>query len=230
MGIKMPSPLPPIPPRAHPMPRPPRHEANEVPVAAGATAKSGKKIQNWNSRHNLILWMDIAGLGTHEIANNVNMHPSSVSAIKSSELYQTQKTMLMEKLTQSTLSDVIDIIRQDAPKNVKFLIDMRDKVTEHGGDPRVRVAAARQLAHETDRVYPRKTEHHEERVIRISLDAPHLHRLAGALRDIGAPIPVEVIEQLDPLSQDPARPRLEGKSIDQLLTELRPPSNTGDTD
>lgn len=238
MGTKMP--LPSIPPRA--VPRVP----TKAEYAAGMRTKNGRdpgwkahaegkkaarpgqRITNWNSRHNLILWMDIAGMGTQLIAEQINMHPSSISAIKSSELYQTQKLMLTEKLTESTLSNVIDIIRADVPKNVQFLIDMRDKINEHGGDPRVRVSAARQLSHEADRVYPRKSEHHEERVVRISIDAPQLHRLACALHDVGAAIPTEVIEELDPHNVDDSRPILEGKTIDQLITELRP--TTGDAE
>lgn len=174
-------------------------------------------LKNWNPRHQLILWMDIAGRRGVDIAQELGMLPPSVSAIRNSPLYQAQKDALIEKLTGSTLEDIMEMIRRDAPKNLQVLIDLRDRIELHGGDPKVILGAAKQMSHESDRVWPRKTHHVEDRTIRISIEAAQLNRLAGALREIGHAIPAELVEATEDVTDAP----FAAQSIDELLTQCR---------
>lgn len=176
---------------------------------------------NWNSRHQLILWMDLAGQSVTEIARQVGMMHPSVSAIRSSPLYQTQKAQLTEKLMGSTLENLMEMIRRDAPQNLQVLINLRDKIDANGGDPKIVLGAAKQLSHETDRLYPRKTHHVEDRTIRLTIEAAQLNRLAGALREIGHNVPVELIEATDGIYSDPDAPPLSGKSVEELIAQTR---------
>lgn len=179
-----------------------------------ARADGKKKPTNFTDRHRVILWMDIAGQRVVDIAAAVKMHPQSVSAIRTSEVYHVQKQLLLEQLQTQTFGDVLEMIRRDVPRNLQVLIDLRD----NNLDDKLRLAAARQLSREADRVYPRKTEHVEERTIRVELDGTHLNRLAAALREVGATIPAELV---DPDEPPPDRPLIEGKSVDELVDQFR---------
>ena len=175
------------------------------------------RIVNWKSIHQLILWMDVAGMSKADIAAQIKYNPQTIRAIIGSPLYQVQKQQLYETLQTSGLQGILERIRVDAPKNIEFLIKARDTDEIKMGH---RMAAAKQLSREVDRVYPRTTKHVEDRVVRITIDGQKLSRLTSALQEMGAPIDAELIEGVQNAPTEGAPP-LSGKSIEQLMAELR---------
>jgi len=172
---------------------------------------------NWNNRHQLVLWMDIAGERVADIAKKVGYAATSVSAIRASPLYQQQRAMLYEKLAGTRFDNLIDFLKSPlvAIRNIEVMLAVRDDPGEHGGDPKVRLAAAKAISHEVDRAFPRTTKHEEEKTIRVSLDGAKLARIATALHEAGA-VPIDVT----PEEPNDGRPPISAKSIEQLRTEL----------
>lgn len=178
------------------------------------------KRATFTVRHQLIMYMELAGERVSDIALKLGMHPSSVSAIKASPLYQVHRAQLLESLTQNKLDSFLDFIRNDAVKNVEFAVKVRDSELE---ETKNRLGAARMMQKEADRVFPRitKSHHTEERTVRITLGQERLARIAGAMAEIGALAADGIIdaEMFDPNAPD-APPLISAQSIDDLREEL----------
>lgn len=187
------------------------------PKQQSATAQvSPSKRRSFTTRHQLILWMDVAGVRTTDIALKLGMHPNSVSAIKSSPLYIVHRDQLLEQLKGLSFENVLDLIQHDAVRNVEFAISVRNDTME---DTKNRIAAARMMQKEVDRVYPRMTnsKHTEERIVKIEIGGEQMRRIAGALREIGATVADEDI--IEPEFEIPSD-IIEAKSIDEMRTDL----------
>ena len=205
--------------------RNPKHAYNASPAILkkqarerGDLAPNDGTMQNWKHRHTLILYMHVAGQRTKDIAAALGMNEGSVGVVVRSPLFQTQKDQLLQELKTATIEDVIELIRRDAPENLKFLIEMRSS----GEDDKVRLGAARVLSHEADRVWPRRTEHKEERVLRLAIDHESLQKIAAAFQDLGDPIdvtPIQLAQSSEELSTMPAPAKIIPKSIQQLMKE-----------
>lgn len=178
------------------------------------------KRARFTTRHTLILYMDLAGERNTDIALKLGMHPNSVSALKSSPLYQLHRTQLLEALSQNKLDSLLDLIRNDAVKNVEFAINVRDNDLE---ETKNRLGAARMLSKEVDRVYPRitKSHHTEERVVRITLGQEKLGRIANALRELGD-LDGDALDAdfYDPNAPDPAPAPISAQTLDEVRQEL----------
>jgi hypothetical protein len=225
------APLPPLPPRAPTKNgRPLGHEVSRAnkPTPEGAThngkgqavARPQQRVNNWNSRHQLILYMDIAGERVIDIANKLNMAPGSISAIKGSPLYQTQKTALLETLAGTTFENLKDLIASPriAIKNIEVVASIRDNEMQESKD---RLGAARIISREVDRVFPRTTKREETRDIRISIDAGKLARIAGTLQEIGAAssaLTADDVLDITPYTDESSAP-ISAKSIEEFRDE-----------
>lgn len=209
-----------IPPRPEQRPLPTRKE-----LVTAARAKAGKppklgpsKRSRFTTRHSLVMYMDLAGERTVDIALKLGMHPNSVSALKSSQLYQFHRDELLSQLTERKFENLLDLIRSDSVKNAEFLISVRESNLEETKD---RLGAARALQKEADRVYPRHTTKHvEERIVKVTIGAEKMARIANALREVEA-IEAESIplDDYDPTQPDDV-PLIRAQSIDEARNEL----------
>jgi len=204
--------------RPHPKPS---SLANLIP---GGTKKRNKdpnrnKPANWNNRHELILYMYTAGQRNIDIAKALNYAPERVSAIVNSPLFQQQHERLLEELRGQTLDNLIDAIRKDAPKNFQALVELRDVFERNGGDAKIRLGAMRQISREQDRVWPRKTEHTEEKTIRLVFDQHTMAKMAQALGDARE---IDIFEADFQEIADDTEPGtlLNPKGVDDLIEEL----------
>jgi len=215
-----------IPPRPAPAPRvyPTRAEllgrgvgAEKRPKNAADIAPGKRNV--FTTRHQLILWMDVAGMRVVDIALRLEMHPTSISAIRSSPLYNVHKQQLMEQMKGFSFENMLDLIRSDAVKNVQFAIDVRSNELQ---DTKERLGAARLLQKEADRVYPRMTnsKHTEERVVRIEIGGEQMRRISNAMREIGAPVDEADIVEPEFTPVNDGRPPIEAKSIDAMREDL----------
>jgi len=176
---------------------------------------------NWNSRHQLILYMDVSGLRTREIAARVGMHEVRVATVKTSPLYQKQKAELLEELKAKTLGTLLEQIQRDAPKNLHTLQQLRDDLSHHLGDPKVRISAAKALQHEVDRVYPRKTERSEERTVTLQVGEETMKKMVGVLDMLGKLGALEVPFRKQPAKKiEDQRPPIDIQHLDEVLAEL----------
>jgi hypothetical protein len=173
---------------------------------------------NWNHRHQMILYMHLMGQRTKDIAETLGYAADRVSSILNSPLFQSQKDALLRDLQGKTIEDLVELIRRDAPTNFQALVSLRDQFADHGGDAKVRLGAARAISREQDRVWPRRTEHTEERTIRIVIDQSALNRMGTAMKEIGEPIDAS-FEEVGETEDD--RPLLQPKGIDDLMLELQ---------
>lgn len=146
---------------------------------------SDGKLKRWNSRHQQILWMDVAGARTSDIAAQLDFSPQWVSAVKSSELYQRMKQQFVDKLQTETFEDLCRELKKQAIPNVRAMAEVRDNYFEETKD---RVAAARVIEGAVDRVYPR-VRHIEknESNVTLSLSATLVSRLEDAMRADAGP-------------------------------------------
>lgn len=238
-------PPPPRPPVADVPPRPAVPVVKPIPsrrdMAAARAARKPKPSPGpysrakFTSRHTLVLYMDVAGESTTDIALKLDMHPGSISAIKGSPLYQVHKEQLLESLAQQKFSNLLDLIKSDSVRNVEMMIEMRDKLERNQGEPKHSISAMRMLQKETDRVYPRITnsKHTEERTIKISIDGDKMRRIATVLHEIGAraehAIDAETVVDLD-LTRDDEPALISSQSIDEARDALLEAATNGLTD
>lgn len=173
---------------------------------------------NWQPKYQLLLYMDVAGQSGKYIAEQLGYTVNRVYKIQASPLYQAQKKQLLENLAGVSLSGFLDKIRADAPKNFEALVELRDDQTRNLGDPKIQVAAARAIQHDQDRVFPRKTEHTEERTIRLILDGPALSKIAQGLAEARGIDAIEAdFDEIPP--SDPAQ-LMNPQAIEELASEL----------
>lgn len=154
--------------------------------------KYKQRPSNWGPRYDLMLWMHIAGQRTIDIAKALKYTPARVSAIIHSPLFQSKKLQILEELKDSTIEDILEQIRREAGPNFEFLVSFRNDI---GQEPRARLAAAKQIAMEVDRVYPRRIERKEERTIRLTIDAETLRRMSEAMAQVKGldTVPVDAV-------------------------------------
>jgi hypothetical protein len=128
------------------------------------------------------------GQRNKDIAKALDLHPVSVCNIIKSPLFQTRKAELLEQVKGATVEDLLTKIRSEAIPNFDFLVHLRD----HADDEKTALGAARQIASETDRVWPKRTEHSEDRTIRLVVDDESLRRMSIAMAEAkgieGAPL------------------------------------------
>lgn len=106
----------------------------------------------WTQRHQLVLYLYIAGRRTSEIAAELRYSPHRVSMIINSPLFQDRKAALLRQLEGATHGDLLDAIRREAIPNFEFLQGLRDDETV---PVQIRLRAAQTIAEQLDRVLPR---------------------------------------------------------------------------
>ncbi len=136
---------------------------------------------NWSQRHQLVLYMHIAGRRTKDIAEALGYHPARVSAIVHSPLFEAKKAELLRETSHEAL---LEEIRREAIPNLEFLVALRDDPTRHRGDARVRLRAAKAIAEQVDRVLPKRHDEVEDRTIPVNFDEATLQRMAAAMTEV----------------------------------------------
>lgn len=99
-------------------------------------------VQTLWSRHHEMIRMRLLGASNGEIAEQLNVTPQNVSDVLCSPLAIQQITML-ERVRDSQVVDVARAIREDAPKSLRLLQEIRDGA--HGADVVQRSIVARDL-------------------------------------------------------------------------------------
>lgn len=161
---------------------------------------SRNQIAKVNQKHQLMLYMVLAGKRTKDIAEALRYHPNRVSTIINSPLFKAQLDELRGSLHDLTFADFLERIRQEVVRNFDFKVQIRDN--EKAMDS-VRLQAARDISTDVDRLYPKVERREEERTIHISLDERSLQAMVTAVAQAsGKPAPVIDAEFETLLPQD----------------------------
>jgi hypothetical protein len=139
---------------------------------------------NWSQRYQLILYMHLAGRRVQDIAQELGYSAHRVSRIINSPLFEQRKAELLHEMRGTTLDDLLEEIRREAIPNLQALVAMRDDPGQHGGDPRLRLRAAQDIAGQIERVYPRRMpDAVEEHPVTVRIDAAMLQQMMDALAE-----------------------------------------------
>lgn len=161
---------------------------------------SRNQIAKVNQKHQLMLYMVLAGKRTKDIATALRYHPNRVSTIINSPLFQAQLNELRSSLHDLTFADFLERIRQEVIKNFDFKVQVRDN--DKAMDS-VRLQAARDISTDVDRLFPKIERREEERTIHISLDERSLQAMVTAVAQAtGKPSPV-IDAEFTPLLPSP---------------------------
>lgn len=154
------------------------------------------QIARVNQKHQLMLYMVLAGKRTKDIASALNYHPNRVSTIINSPLFKAQLDELRNSLHDMTFADFLERIRQEVIKNFEFKVNLRDN--EKAMDS-IRLQAARDISTDVDRLYPKIERREEEKTIHISLDERSLQAMVTAVAQAtGKPAPI-IDAEFEPL-------------------------------
>ncbi len=157
---------------------------------------------NWSQRHQLVLYMHIAGRRTKDIADALAYHPARVSAIIHSPLFEAKKAELLDELLGTTHDDLLEEIRREAIPNLEFLVGLRDDPAKHGGDVRVRLRAAKAIAEQVDRVLPKRGEELEDHTVQVNFDEATLRRMAAVMAEVRGETPPALDAEFEEIPPD----------------------------
>lgn len=160
------------------------------------------QIARINQKHQLMLYMVLAGKRTKDIADALGYHPNRVSTIINSPLFKAQLDELRGSLHDMTFADFLERIRQEVIKNFDFKVQLRDNTQAMDS---IRLQAARDISADVDRLYPKIERREEEKTIHISLDERSLQAMVTAVAQAsGKPVPVieAEFEPLPPVDVD----------------------------
>jgi len=179
------------------------------------TRKSWTPI-TWNHRYTVVLYMHIAGQRNVDIAKSLKATAHWVGEVIHSPLFQARKTELLEELKASTFDDLVERIRKTTPETFEALIRLRDTAS----DEKTQLGAARALMSEADRVWPKRTEHVEEKTVRLVFDQGALDRMANAMAAVkGHELPA-VDAKFKKLPSPPQPETMEAQQADDYIHEL----------
>ena len=174
---------------------------------------SGGPPDQLNARHQLVALMRAIGLTNKQIAEKLGYDENRVSIIAGSPLFKAQVYQLQKDIRESTLTEVVTRLQQEAGPTLDVLVQLRDFGMP--GDT-VRLGAAKELA---DRIpaLQKVSRIEEERTIRLVLGGPELQQMRQALEeDNGTPPKVIDVIPLPANGTEPIRARLLHEAIAEL--------------
>ena len=142
-------------------------------------------------RHVLVALMVAAGKSNRDIGAAVGLSPNRVSTIRQSPLFVELVRQTQRELREQTVGTVVDRLYarlgEQADSTLDALVEFRDQ----RGDLKVAFGAAAKLF---DKLLPTRTEHQDERTVRVSFNARELRQMVTALaEDNGGVAPPRVI-------------------------------------
>lgn len=171
---------------------------------------SGGPPDKLTEKHRLIAYMVIAGKTNIEIGRTLGYHPTRISIIRQSPLFQALTAQLQKELQRSTVGDIVDRIMREAGPSVDTIVELRDAAESEN----VRLAAAQDLLNRNPQTAKiSRTE--EDRTVRVVLDGDAMRRMASVIaEDEGRADAIPAIATA--VSDSPLRPR----TLDEALAAL----------
>lgn len=126
--------------------------------------------------------------GTGEIARELEISEDRVRTLKKSPLFQEMVAIIEEKITEEGVSSVVQGLIDDAPRNMKFIREVRDgEVDVPPAALGVRLRAATYLG---DKVVPNASgaADQADRVVNVILGAGLMAQMARGMKNDGAVI------------------------------------------
>lgn len=158
----------------------------------------------------LVALMTAAGMAPKEIARQIpSLSTRRVNQILASPLAKVLVDQLAKQITEEGVRSVADRLAADAPKNLDFIIDVRDGKFDgtEPDDMNHRKWAAGALL---DRQAPKRTESTNENTLRIVVEGPEREYIEGVCEEIGEPL---------------ARPQLPAPALDTGPVALYEPQD-----
>lgn len=168
-----------------------------------------------SDKHHLIAYMKLGGASRDQIATQLDMEPTYVSAITESPMFKALMDQLRQEMRAKTIGTVVDRIISEGPASVEALVTLRD----HADSETVKLGAARDLLDRNPETAKVSREDRRSEV-RVVVDTRALQRIAGVLaEDAGITVDAEPGPHV-PLPEPVALP-MGIQTLDEAVAELQ---------
>lgn len=173
-----------------------------------------------NGRHQLVMLAMLAGKSNDEIAQTFDLHPTSITRIKSSPLFQAQLDRLRRDLHERTAVSVVERLFAEGGRSLEVAVELRDHAESEG----VRLSAAQDLMdrHPSLRKV-QKTE--SEATVRVVFGREDVARIVGVMAEVqGGPSSPPEPKALPPTTfatPTAPPPSIRPETLEELLATLR---------
>ena len=134
----------------------------------------------------LMALMYAAGIPLKEIAHRLSYSEGYVTTLASSELFRAQVAELQRDMRDTTISNLLDRVQQEAIPSFNVLMEIRDGAIDDAATARLRLDAAKFHLGDMymDRFIPKTTRQETEDVIRIQFDQDAVRQMFGTLAEV----------------------------------------------